>query len=270
LKEKSKFVKVKVFKILIILTLTLMKNIIVFFLLFSLILAPMSAWASPGPVDQYGGHACFTDCGLWGLTWNQYHYHELTNPGYLSGSYQQPNYGVLFYQPKVEPVNATVQETIAKESGLNENSNLDNDYCVGETVFAHGLYDSQNRVRVKPVCVGDELGVKAKVDIGAENYYASIPDAEIATITKIYHLNMTADGNKIFTDRPELAELKGNLIRGKTDQTLYYVYPFSSELTIRPISDNQATLLMGNNYSEKVIYFDDSIVYTYKMGEPLN
>lgn len=246
-----------------------MRKFVIWGIVLSLVAMPFQVWASPGPIDQYGGHSCFQDCGIYSLTWNEYHYHDLGNPGYLSGSYQKPNYSVLFYQPNVAPVNATIQETIVKESGLNENSNLDNDYCAGETVFSHGLYDSQNRVRVKPVCVGDELGVTAKEDIGTNSYYAAIPNAEIATATKIYHINMAADARKIFTDRPELSELKGSLIRGNTDQTLYYVYPFSSDLTIRPISDNQATLLLGNNYSEKIIYFDDSIIYTYKIGEPL-
>lgn len=246
-----------------------MKKFVIWGIVLSLALAPFQVWASPGPVDQYGGHFCLQDCGLYGLTWNEYHYHDLVNPGYLSGSYEKANYSVLFFQPEVAPINATTQETIVKESVLIENSNLDKDYCAGETVFSHGLYDSQNRVRVKPVCVGDELGVKAKEDIASDGYYADIPNAEIATTTKIYHINMAVDGKKIFTDRPELAELKGNLIRGNTDQTLYYVYPFSSELTIRPISDHQASLLMGNNYREKIIYFDDSIIYTYKIGEPL-
>lgn len=246
-----------------------MRKFILWGLVLSLALAPFQVWASPGPIDQYGGHSCYTDCGIFGLTWNEYHYHELGNPGYLSGSYQKPNYSFLFYQPNVDPINATAQEIIVKESGLIENSNLDNDYCSGETIFSHGLYDSQNRVRVKPVCVGDEMGVTAKENIGADNYYADIPNVEIATTTKVYHINMSADGKKIFTDRPELSELKGNLIRGNTDQTLYYVYPFSSELVIRPISDNQATLLMGIDYREKIIYFDDSIIYTYKIGEPL-
>ncbi|MCX6739807.1 MAG: hypothetical protein NTZ49_01095 [Candidatus Parcubacteria bacterium] len=247
-----------------------MHKIIIWGIVLSLVLAPFQAWSSPGPIDQYGGHACFIDCGLFGLTWNEYHYHELGNPGYLRGSYQKPNYSFLFYQPNVAPINETVQETIVKESGLIENINMDNDFCSGETIFSQGLYDSQNRVRVKPVCVGDELGVKAKEDLGTNNYYADIPSNEIATITKVYHINIGAEGKKIFTDRPELSELKGSLIRGNTDNTLYYVYPFSSELTIRPISDNQATLLLGNNYNEKIIYFDDSIIYTYKIGEPLN
>lgn len=247
-----------------------MHKIIIWGLVLSLVLAPFQSWASPGPIDQYGGHSCFIDCGLFSLTWNEYHYHELGNPGYLRGSYQKPNYNFLFYQPSVAPINATVAEATVKESGLIENSNLDNDYCAGEAVFSRGLYDSQNRVRIKPVCVGDELGVMAKEALGTNNYFADIPNIEIATITKIYHINLGSEGKKIFTDRPELSELKGSLIRGNTDNTLYYVYPFSPELTIRPISDNQATLLLGTNYKEKIIYFDDSIIYTYKIGEPLN
>jgi hypothetical protein len=246
-----------------------MRKFIFWGLVLSLISAPCQVWASPGPVDQYGGHVCLQDCEFYNLTWNEYHYHGFSNPGYLSGSYQKSNYSVLFYQPTVVPINATLQEPSAKESGLIKNSLLDNDYCAGETVYSHGLYDSQNRVRIKPVCVGDDLGVMAKEDIGTVSYYSDIPNADIVTTTKIYHINITNDGRKIFTDRPELSELKGSLIRGNTDQVLYYVYPFSSELTIRPISDHQATLLMGENYSEKVIYFDDSIIYTYMIGEPL-
>lgn len=247
----------------------LMNKIILWGIALSLVFTPNFVWASPGPVDQYGGHVCLQDCSLYGLTWNEYHYHDLANPGFLSGEYQKPNYSYLFYLPTVVPINLTVKETVVKDSGLVENSNLDKDYCAGETVYSHGLYDSQNRVRIKPVCVGDEGGIKAKTELTLDSFYADLPNSEINNVNRIYHISLQTDGKKVFTDRPELAELKGKLIQGITDKTLYYVYPFSSDLVIRPISEQKAVFYLGGNYSSQILYFTDSIIYTYKIGEPI-
>ncbi|OGY41435.1 MAG: hypothetical protein A2Y82_00770 [Candidatus Buchananbacteria bacterium RBG_13_36_9] len=62
-------------------------------------------------------------------------------------------------------------------------------------------------------------------------------------------------------------EIVGALIKGKTDPAVYLV---DKDGKLRHLVNEQvAASIAGNDWAKKIIYLDDSLVYTYQFGEPL-
>lgn len=233
-----------------------MKKLIFWALAVSLVILPASVWASPGQLDQYGGHN--SPDGL-------YHYHDIALwPNYYSGSIINPGTGYTFYQPKINSAKLISAPASLSESKLVENPALDVSYCQGKTIFAQGRYDTANQVRVKPVCVDLEQNILNNKDLTSVNYYKALNTLNGDTVNKVYHYRLEEAGKKIITDAPALAELKGQIIQGATDMTKYFV---DENLKLRAITDWDARTLKGSDYQSGIAYFDDSIVYSYPIGQ---
>ena len=240
----------------------------------SIIFAPTLALASPCSLDQYGSHVCQNDCALLGLENGQPYFYDIpTDPSYLSGYLKKPAISEIFYRPFIKPAELTnIQESIADNetqlNGLTQNSEIDARFCQGSEIFAKGWYDSLNRARIKPVCVNEESLVKADKQISKDDYYAAL-DSKASEITKVYHFITSASAKIIFTDMPEISDLQGKIIQGATDNVLYYVNKYDQPLTLRPVTAERAQFYAGADYQSTILYFDDSIVYSYKIGQPL-
>ena len=248
-----------------------MKKFIFISLILSLVLMPGLVLADPGLLDQSGGHICLKDCASYGLSEGQYHYHEIPMcPVYYSGNIKKPSTPHLFYLPEIKAEELTnLQITIDGQlNDLTHNSLIDERFCEGSEVFAKGWYDSLNRARIKPVCVNSESVVKNNSVLTQADYYQEIPDLT-TEINKVYHVIVLNDGKKIYTDQPEISELANKIVQGMTDQTMYYINRYDEPMTLRPLSIEKAKFYGGEDYASHILYFDDSIIYSYKIGKPL-
>ncbi|MCX6744283.1 MAG: hypothetical protein NTX82_02030 [Candidatus Parcubacteria bacterium] len=250
-----------------------MQKIIFIWAIIALAFAPSLVWAHPGLLDQYGGHVCLTNCSYWGVDGGQMHYHAYPSaPSFLSGKITKPQTVHLFYTPNIPANEVTASQVSFTQFDINEltnNPEIDARFCENSEVFAKGLYDSLNRARVKPVCLNNESAIKNNTNIIKSSYYLEIPDVT-TEINKVYHVTAYADGKKVYSDMPEISELKGKILKGATDTILYYVNRYDDPLTLRPITAEKARMIAGDNYVDQILNFDDSIIYSYKIGQPMN
>lgn len=250
-----------------------MQKFVFIWALIALAFAPSMAWAHPGLLDQYGAHVCMTNCTIWGIESGQVHYHDYpATPSFMSGKIAKPQIAHLFYTPNIPANELTASQVSFTQFEVNEltnNPEIDARFCENSEVFAKGLYDSLNRARIKPVCLNNETLVKTNTNVVESSYYLEIPDVT-TEINKVYHVTAYADGKNVYNDRPEISDLKGKLVKGLTDSVLYYVNRYDDPLTLRPVTPEKAAFYAGADYAGQILYFDDSIIYSYKIGQPLN
>ncbi|MFC1599021.1 hypothetical protein ACFL2U_03400 [Patescibacteria group bacterium] len=72
---------------------------------------------------------------------------------------------------------------------------------------------------------------------------------------------------RIYTDRPDPKTLIGNIVKGETDPATYTVDNQGELRWIR--GENVAKRLYGQDWDSEIIWFSDSIIYTYKFGESI-
>jgi len=72
---------------------------------------------------------------------------------------------------------------------------------------------------------------------------------------------------KIYTDRPDPQTLIGHLVKGETDPATYSVDSKGELRWVR--GEHVAKRLYGNDWDSQIIWFSDSIIYTYKFGESI-
>ncbi|MFA5188174.1 MAG: hypothetical protein WC460_02335 [Patescibacteria group bacterium] len=251
-----------------------MRRLLFIITILSMVLSPAIVLASPGTVDQYGAYICQEDCAAQGLEAGQTYFFNIpTDPSFLSGYLQKPATNLIFYKPFILPEEITnIQESISDNAtqlnGLTQNSEIDARFCAGSEVFGKGWYDSLNRARIKPICANNESIVKTKTEIKATDYYGALSISDVEAVSRVYHYQ-EFNNKIIFTDRPDISELVGKVVQGATDQALYYVNRYDAPLTLRPITADKAAFYAGADYQSKILYFDDSIVYSYKIGKPL-
>jgi len=250
-----------------------MNKLILILLICSLIFGPSLVLASPGQLDQYGGHQCLNNCSSYALQDGQYHYHDFPmSPNYLSGSFSKiASASYVFYQAQIGTNELTFKQASFLGNDLNEltkNTEIDARFCKDGMIFAQGLYDQYNRARVKPVCANVQSLVLANNDLDQNSYYKELPSPE-KVIINVYHYIKNKEGKEVFTDHPDIAELKGLMVQGATDSVLYYINRYDEPLTLRSISVEKAKFYYGDNYASQILYFDDSIIYSYKIGQPL-
>jgi len=251
-----------------------MRKFLFLIMALSIIFAPTLALASPGSLDQYGGHECQKDCLLYGLTSGQYHYHDLPNiPNYFTGDLARPNQSYIFYQPLLEPYEITAEYTSLAANALELNAlvkGTENDkyYCKDKEVFGAGLYDALNRARIRPMCADSESLVLANAKIEPQSYYKEIPGVT-SNLNKVYHFEIRKNNAKVFTDFVPIDELMGLFIKGETDSTLYYINRYDDPLSLRPVNAERAQFYGGANYQDYIIHIADSLIFSYKIGQPL-
>lgn len=252
-----------------------MKQFFIITCILSVIFAPALALASPGPLDQYGGHACLQNCVAFGLTDSEYHYHDIPlSPMYLSGDIKKPFTPHLLFSPFIKAVEmtdkqASIMGNIEELNGITQNTEIDARFCEGSEIFAKGWYDSLNRARIKPVCLNSESIVKSLPALTSASYFSEIPDPE-TQITKVYHIYYLPSGEKVFTDRPDISELAGKIVRAVSDKSLYYINRYDQPMTLRPVTAEKASFYAGADYANQILYFDDSLIFGYPIGQPLN
>ncbi|MBN1325986.1 hypothetical protein JW977_03360 [Candidatus Falkowbacteria bacterium] len=246
-----------------------MKKTLFFAIIFCALLVPGVVLASPGQLDQYGGHECEKDCLIYGLANGEYHFHDIPNsPSYLSGFIEATNLEKIFYLPSViaeEMTENPISIVNDEPNAVISNTIYDNQLCQNAEIFATGRYTLEPKVRITPVCAQRLIdGVK----ITAQEYYKNLPNVN-PEITKVYHILMLDNGKTVFTDMPGIAELKGLIVQGVTDTSLYYINPNDENPALRPITEEKAIQLKGVNYKLGITYFDDSIIYSYPFARPL-
>ncbi|MDD5340891.1 MAG: hypothetical protein PHC97_00465 [Patescibacteria group bacterium] len=250
-----------------------MKKITILFAIFCLVMSPSFALASPGSLDQYGGHVCSNNCQSYGEEMGEYHFHEIPSaPSYLKVEAKPTNFATLFFMPK-----AKADQTVLSPASMagNESNTLiqniiyDEQLCVGAEISASGFYTGDPKVRISPVCAQRQIEVLGNTNLNPSvDYYRALSNDNLE-ISKVYHVVILKNGKNVFTDRPEISDLKGIIIQGVTDATLYYVNPNDENLSLRPITAEKAVQLKGVNYLAGVAYFDDSIIYSYPISRPL-
>jgi len=68
--------------------------------------------------------------------------------------------------------------------------------------------------------------------------------------------------------RPEISSLIGSIIKGQTDPAVYLV---DQDGKLRHLANETvAKKLLGANWQTYIISFNDAIIYTYEIGEPIN
>jgi hypothetical protein len=232
-----------------------MKKAIFSLIAISFILVPSISFAAP--IDQYGR---FTDSN------GQENYIYLNDaPNYLSGNLASQVQSLIFYVPEVKESWLADKSIIVTTPMLSANPNMDKLICTESKIYAGGRYNQTNLVRIKPVCADAEDKVKQNTKILAVDYYKELPSGSGQAITKVFHIKETA-ARKIYTDRPDLADLKDKIIQGETDPAMYYVGLYNSKLMLRKILDDKARSMWGNDYQSKILYFSDSIIYSYQRG----
>jgi hypothetical protein len=72
---------------------------------------------------------------------------------------------------------------------------------------------------------------------------------------------------KVKENRPDPDQLLGALLKGETDSAVYLVDQTGK---LRHLANEKiAEKLAGSDWSGKIIWFSDSIIYTYQFGEPV-
>lgn len=237
-----------------------MKKLLFILILGGLVFAPQLSWAHPGPIDQYGGHYEF----------GEYHYHNIPlYPNYASGRITKTA-DFIFYFPQVKKDLLIYQpDSLENQQKVYSKLLLDLQHCQDSQIFAPGKYNDQDKVRIRPVCANQDNIVKTNELISPDNYFKEIKVEAEDQVKKVYHYETNPDGKQVFTDRPEFEELKGKIIQGETDQAMYLVQKNIGYYELRKVSDSKAKSRLGQDWQEQVLYFDDSIVYSYKIGKAL-
>ena len=225
------------------------------------LLMPILVLANPDGIDQYGRH--YTSSGAM-------EYFPLTvAPTYFSGYSKRTSDKKLFYLPQIDPQKLALKTEALIAPLLEKDFNSDIDYCDLGEIFGEGMYTKDSLAGIKPVCANISSIVRSNTKIDSLSYYKELPSLSSEPITKVYHFQYKLKPEGVFTDKPELAELKGWIVQGETDPQMYYVDLVNGESLLRPINIDKATFLFGQNYQEHIIYFDDSIIYSYKLGKSI-
>lgn len=232
-----------------------MKKFLPCFLLLAFILVPNSVLASG--IDQYGRYR--DSQGNEGYTVIPDY------PGCYSGYLAKPMSPYIFYRPEVSAEKLADKSAIVFTPELTTNPDQDKNLCQAEQLFAEGRYTDNGKVRIKPVCAADAGTVQANPAVKKSAYYTNLPTYFADEVTKVYHYEEYFD-KKIFTDKPELEDLKWHIIQGVTDPAMYYIDKINGVWSLRKIYPDKAKSLLGSNYQNYIIYFSDSIIYSFKPG----
>jgi hypothetical protein len=234
------------------------KKAVVIFFICNFIFLPQLALAS---VDQYGK--------LYDPEGTLRYVYLNDSPDYLSGYLAKPQSSMLFYWPQIDAAKIAPRTELVVFPMLSDNEENDTLICREASLFAKGKYTQENLIRIKPVCANLQENVIADIKINSQDYYKELPTISDQEITKVYHYEISKLKN-VFTDRPEIAELYGKVVQGETDPAMYFIDKVNGEYMLRQIFDDKVKLRVGQDYKEKIVYFDDSIIYTYKIGQAIN
>ena len=93
------------------------------------------------------------------------------------------------------------------------------------------------------------------------------PDLTPANFVKVNFYKGKA-GQKIYSERVAPHLMTNQAIKGETDNAVYLV---DESGQLRWLTNEQvAEKILGKNWSQQIIWFNDAIVYTYKIGVPIN
>lgn len=80
-----------------------------------------------------------------------------------------------------------------------------------------------------------------------------------------YHIGQW--GRKVYTNRPKAENMIGAIVKGETDPATYIV---DVDGKLRWLKDEAvAKRLFGPDWDDQIIWFNDSIIYTYEFGETI-
>jgi|GEM_PF-7129164 len=169
---------------------------------------------------------------------------------------------VTSFNPTVEPVliNEPIlisanPTTVSKPVAGIANPALDVSYCGKKSIYKPGTYDTQSKPVIEPVCTVYDVRYTS---------YAPV-DFGVTDRVNVYHFEVHGDGKIVFTDRMKNIDLENQVIKGETDIQYYVVTGGEKYEHISPISEDSVRSMFGDAYTDKVINFDDSIIYTYKI-----
>ncbi|MBD3359449.1 MAG: hypothetical protein GF365_01940 [Candidatus Buchananbacteria bacterium] len=234
-----------------------MKKVILWGIIFILAFAPCFVFAAG--FDQYGYYI---------NTAGQASYTFIPDyPEYLSGYLDRPMSPYIFYQPELAKAELADKAPLIFTPQLANNPEKDKLFCQDAQIFADGRYIMDNKNRIKPVCAKEVELIETENNSKPKNYYTNLP-INNSKIEKVYPYHEYLN-KKVFTSRPDLEAIKGYLIQGATDPALYYVDKQEDQIVLRQIMPDKAQSLFGQDYKSKIIYFSDSIIYSFKPGKDL-
>lgn len=148
------------------------------------------------------------------------------------------------------PIVVTLKPVVAVE-----NPALDVSYCGKRFIYSSGTYDTENKPVKAPVCTVYDVRYAsyATVDFGKSD---DLP---------VHHFEVHNDGKLVFTDKMKMNELTNRIIRGETDSKYYLVSGNEQHQEITSYPEESVKLLFADDTKEGVVYFDDSIVYSYQL-----
>ena len=90
------------------------------------------------------------------------------------------------------------------------------------------------------------------------------PTANI-NIPEVVNYYIGQYGKKVYTDRPKPENMIGALVKGETDPATYIV---DTDAKLRWLkTEDVAYRLFGDGWDQIIIWFNDSIIYTYEFGK---
>jgi hypothetical protein len=150
--------------------------------------------------------------------------------------------------------NATIT-IIAEPMVVTANPALDVVNCGDNFIYAAGTYNQFNMPVKAPICTAYNVKYASfsTVDFGAT---ASLP---------VHHFDVNNDGKVIFNEAMKISELVNKVVRGETDNQYYTVQGGDDFGYLMPVNESSVESMLGDNYQDKVVYFDDAIIYSYKI-----
>lgn len=161
---------------------------------------------------------------------------------------------ILISEPEIVITENPIVVTLKPSVGV-ENPALDVTYCGNKFIYESGTYDAENKPVKAPICTTYDVRYAsyATVDFGKSD---DLP---------VHHFEVHNDGKIVFTEKMNIEEVERKIIQGETDKVYYMVSRNEIEQGITLLPEYIVKSYLGENYKDKVIYFDDSIVYSYKI-----
>ncbi|MCX6743310.1 MAG: hypothetical protein NT116_03675 [Candidatus Parcubacteria bacterium] len=142
----------------------------------------------------------------------------------------------------------------------------------GEKIWVNDNYKESGPQSIMAQTWDDVSALAEHADKIIKNAAINLPAVQMCTqneiflwqglINKFYSVPI-----KIKENRPEPKKLSGALIKGDTDPAVYLVDQTGKLRYLA--NENMAAKLAGPDWSKKIIWFSDSIIYTYQFGVPV-
>lgn len=258
-------------------------------------LLPQTTVAHSGRTDSSGCHTCYTNCELYGLSYGEYHCQNSTNTN--TNSYPSTTPSATTTLTSVE-LTKSCQDKHGQDSYYYENLKRCeclsgyapdnnsytlafqcieiNEYCVAGL----GQYAQAKVYQYVATGYADNCRCQKPYVVNSTNTDCATPT--ITSVTTSFYQRPTATviipsvinsylGNfdrTVYTDRPDPLKIVGAMVKGESDPATYIIDTDGKLRWIK--TEGVATRLFGTNWDSYITWFNDSIIYTYQLGDTIN